>query len=45
MRNIKLGSILGIPILVNPSFFLLFAIITLILGSSFYPDLHEDASA
>ena len=44
MSNIKLGSILGIPILVNPSFFLLFAVITVILGTSFYPDVHQDAS-
>jgi Zn-dependent protease len=45
MRDIKLGAIFGIPILVNPSFFVLFAIITVILGTGFYPDAHENASA
>jgi Zn-dependent protease len=44
MRDIKLGAILGIPILVNPSFFLLFAIITVILGTGFYPEAHRNAS-
>lgn len=44
MRSIKLGSILGIPILVNPSFFVLFAIITILLGANFYPQAHEGAS-
>lgn len=44
MRDIKLGAIFGIPILVNPSFFVLFAIITVILGTGFYPDAHENAS-
>lgn len=45
MKNIKLGAILGIPILVSPSFFILFAIITVILGSSFYPEAYGGASA
>lgn len=45
MKNIKLGAILGIPILVSPSFFVLFAIITVILGSNFYPEAYEGASA
>lgn len=43
MRNIRLGSILGIPILVSPSFFVLFGIVTVILGSNFYPETHENA--
>lgn len=45
MKNLKLGMILGIPILVSPSFFVLFAIITVILGSNFYPEAYEGASA
>jgi Zn-dependent protease len=44
MSSIRIGTIFGIPILVNPSFFLLFAVITIILGSSFYPDVHDGAS-
>ncbi len=45
MRNFKLGTILGIPILVSPSFFVLFAVITVILGANFYPEAHAGASA
>ncbi len=45
MKNFKLGTILGIPILISPSFFVLFAVITVILGANFYPEAHAGASA
>ncbi|MBA4181765.1 MAG: hypothetical protein C0506_14340 [Anaerolinea sp.] len=45
MRTIRLGSLLGIPILVSPSWFLLFGITTFLLATQVYPDLYEDASA
>jgi len=44
LRNIRLGSLLGIPVLVNPSWFLLFGITTWFLATQFYPDALEDAS-
>jgi Zn-dependent protease len=37
MRNIRLGSLLGIPILVNPSWFVLFALITWVFATDIYP--------
>lgn len=44
MRNIRLGSLLGIPILVNPSWFVLFGIATLILATQVYPSELKGAS-
>lgn len=44
MRNIRLGSLLGIPILVNPSWFLMFGFTTWLLATQFYPGALEDAS-
>lgn len=43
MRNIRLGSLLGIPVLVNPSWFLLFGITTWFLATQFYPNALEEA--
>ena len=45
MRNIRLGSLLGIPILVNPSWFLLFGVVTWFLATQVYPDSLATASA
>jgi len=45
MRNIRLGSLLGIPILVNPSWFLLFGLTTWILATEVFPDALAEASA
>lgn len=45
MRNIRLGSLLGIPILVNPSWFLLFGLTTWILATEVFPDALSEASA
>lgn len=39
MRNIRLGSLLGIPILVNPSWFLLFGLTTWVLATQVFPDV------
>lgn len=39
MRNIRLGSLLGIPILVNPSWFLLFGLTTWMLATQVFPDV------
>jgi Zn-dependent protease len=39
MRNIRLGSLLGIPILVNPSWFILFGLATWMLATQYYPDV------
>ena len=44
MRNIRLGSLLGIPILVNPSWFLMFGFTTWLLATQFYPEALEDAT-
>jgi Zn-dependent protease/CBS domain-containing protein len=44
MRNIKLGSLLGIPILVNPSWFLLLGLLTWLLAAEIFPASYEDAS-
>lgn len=43
MRNIRLGSLLGIPILVNPSWFLMFGFTTWFLATQFYPETLRDA--
>lgn len=45
MRPIRLGSLLGIPILVNPSWFLLFGITTFLLATQVYPDLYKETGA
>lgn len=44
MRNIRLGSLLGIPILVNPSWFVIFGLVTWLLATNIYPAEAEDAS-
>ncbi|MEX2081053.1 MAG: site-2 protease family protein [Dehalococcoidia bacterium] len=40
--NIRLGSLLGIPILVNPSWFILFGLVTWLLAVDVYPSALED---
>ena len=45
MRNIRLGSLLGIPILVNPSWFLLFGLATWLLATQVYPDVLPEAQS
>jgi len=45
LRNIRLGSLMGIPVLVNPSWFVLFGITTWYLATQFYPDALEEASS
>jgi Zn-dependent protease/CBS domain-containing protein len=45
MRNIRLGTLLGIPILVNPSWFVLLAFVTWLLAAQVYPGFVEDRSA
>lgn len=42
--SIRLGSIAGIPLLVNPTWFLTFGFITFILGFEVYPDMLKDNS-
>lgn len=44
MRNIRIGSLLGIPILINPSWFVLFGITTWLLAAEVFPNWLEDAS-
>jgi Zn-dependent protease len=44
MRNIRLGSLLGIPILVNPSWFILFGLTTWLLATEIYPSALKSAS-
>lgn len=44
MRNIRIGSLAGIPILVNPSWFLLFGLTTWILATQVFPDTLRTAS-
>jgi Zn-dependent protease len=39
MRNLRVGSLLGIPILINPSWFLLFGLATWMLATQYYPDV------
>jgi Zn-dependent protease/CBS domain-containing protein len=43
-RNISLGNILGIPILLNYSWFLVFGLVTWNLAVSYYPDELSNAS-
>lgn len=42
--SIRLGSVLGVPISLNLSWFFTFAFVTLILGLRVYPDVFEDSS-
>ncbi len=42
--NIKLGSLLGIPILVNPSWFILFGLVVWLLAADWYPNALENRS-
>src|SRR6185437_15408507 len=44
MRSIRLGSLLGIPILVNPSWFVLFGLATWMLATQVYPNVLPDES-
>jgi len=44
MRNIRIGSLLGIPILINPSWFVLLGLITWLLAAEVFPEYLEDAS-
>jgi Zn-dependent protease len=39
MRNLRVGTLLGIPILINPSWFLLFGLATWMLATQYYPDV------
>jgi len=43
MRNFRIGSLLGIPILVNPSWFLLFALTTWLLATQVFPSVLTSA--
>ena len=43
--SIRLGSILGVPIALNLSWFFTFAFVTLILALRVYPDAFKDSSA
>jgi Zn-dependent protease/CBS domain-containing protein len=38
MRTFRIGTLFGIPILVNPGWFLLFALVTWLLATQVYPD-------
>lgn len=40
--NFRIGSLLGIPILVNPSWFILLGLVTFTLATNLYPDALED---
>ena len=44
LRTIRVGSLAGIPILVSPSWFILFGLTTWLLATQFYPDALDDAS-
>ncbi len=44
LRTFRIGSLAGIPILINPSWFLLFGLTTWLLATQFYPDALETAS-
>ena len=41
---IRVGTLAGIPILLSPSWFILFGLTTWLLATQFYPDALEDAS-
>ncbi|MCK9519390.1 MAG: site-2 protease family protein, partial [Dehalococcoidia bacterium] len=45
MRNIRIGTLLGIPILINPSWFVLLGLTTWLLAAEVFPAYLEDASA
>jgi len=42
--SIRVGTLAGIPILVSPSWFILFGLTTWLLATQFYPDALENAS-
>ncbi len=42
--NLRVGSLAGIPILVSPSWFVLFGLTTWLLATQFYPDALSDVS-
>jgi len=44
IRPIRVGSLAGIPVLVSPSWFVLFGLTTWLLATQFYPDALEGAS-
>ncbi|HMO53750.1 MAG TPA: site-2 protease family protein [Tepidiformaceae bacterium] len=44
LRSFRIGSLAGIPVLINPSWFLLFGLTTWILATQFYPNALEEAS-
>lgn len=44
MRNFRIGSLAGVPILVNPSWFILFGLTTWILATQVFPDALVDRS-
>ena len=41
--NLRVGSLAGIPILISPSWFILFGLTTWLLATQFYPDAIQDA--
>lgn len=41
--NIRVGTLAGIPILISPSWFILFGLTTWLLATQFYPDALQDA--
>lgn len=43
-HSFRIGSLAGIPVLINPSWFLLFGLTTWILATQFYPNALEEAS-
>lgn len=43
LRTIRVGSLAGVPILVSPSWFILFGLTTWLLATQFYPDALESA--
>lgn len=43
MRNFRIGSLLGIPILVNPSWFILFGLTTWLLATQVFPSVLTSA--
>ncbi len=43
LRTFRIGSLAGIPILISPSWFLLFGLTTWLLATQFYPDALRDA--
>lgn len=43
LRTFRIGTLAGIPILINPSWFVLFGLTTWLLATQFYPDALESA--